>query len=162
VIRYALLCAAGHTFESWFANSAAFDKQVKRDLVACPECGSTEVEKALMAPALSRAARAAKSGQPKPATASEGAPAAEADKAPVAMLSDQERELRGKLRELHDHLTRNADYVGGKFPEEARRMHYGEIEHRSIYGEASMDEAKSLHEEGVQFYPLPRLPDDRN
>jgi hypothetical protein len=78
------------------------------------------------------------------------------------MLSEHERELRTKLKELRDHLVKNADYVGQEFPEEARRMHYGEIEHRSIYGEASPDEAKSLHEEGIAFHPLPRLPDERN
>jgi hypothetical protein len=78
------------------------------------------------------------------------------------MISEQERELRTKLKELRDHLVKNADYVGGKFPEEARRMHYGEIEHRSIYGEASPDDAKALHEEGIEFHPLPRLPDERN
>ena len=78
------------------------------------------------------------------------------------MLSRQERELRAKVKELHEQLTRNADYVGPKFPEEARRMHYGEAEHRSNFGEASLDDAKSLHDEGIEFYPLPRLPDDHN
>ena len=82
--------------------------------------------------------------------------------APVAMVSPQEREFRKKLKELRDHLTKNADYVGQKFPEEARKMHYGEIEHRSIYGEASPDQAKELHEEGIEFHPLPVLPDERN
>ena len=82
--------------------------------------------------------------------------------APVAMVTPQERELRNKLRELREHLVKNADYVGGRFPEEARRMHYGEIEHRSIYGEASPDQAKELHEEGIEFHPLPVLPDERN
>ena len=78
------------------------------------------------------------------------------------MISEHERELRVKLKELRDHLVKNADYVGPKFPEEARRMHYGEIDHRSIYGEASPEDAKSLHEEGIEFHPLPRLPDERN
>ena len=82
--------------------------------------------------------------------------------APVAMMSPQEREFRKKLKELREHLTKNADYVGQKFPEEARKMHYGEIEHRSIYGEASPDQAKELHEEGIEFHPLPVLPDERN
>jgi hypothetical protein len=82
--------------------------------------------------------------------------------APVAMVSPQERELRKKLKELREHLTKNADYVGQKFPEEARKMHYGETEHRSIYGEASPDQAKELHEEGIEFHPLPVLPDERN
>jgi hypothetical protein len=83
-------------------------------------------------------------------------------KTPVAMVSEQERELRRKLKDLREHLVKNADYVGPQFPEEARRMHYGEIEHRSIYGEASPEEAKSLHEEGIEFHPLPHLPDERN
>jgi hypothetical protein len=161
VIHYALVCAAGHTFESWFANSAAYDKQVKRGLVTCPACGSAEVEKAIMAPSLGRGgkrARAADTREP----AAPDAPESAAGKAPVAMISEQERELRTKLKELRDHLVKNADYVGGKFPEEARRMHYGEIEHRSIYGEASPEDAKALDEEGIEFHPLPRLPDERN
>ena len=81
---------------------------------------------------------------------------------PVAMVSPQEREFRKKLKELRDHLTSNADNVGKKFPEEARKMHYGEIEHRSIYGEATPQDAKDLHEEGIEFHPLPVLPDERN
>jgi hypothetical protein len=155
VIHYALVCEAGHTFDSWFANSAEYDKQIRRGLIACPICGSTGVEKSIMAPALARSRKAA---LPEPPAATERAP----EQAPAAMLSQQERELRVKLKELRDHLIKNADYVGPKFPEEARRMHYGEIEHRSIYGEASPDEAKSLSEEGIEFHPLPRLPDERN
>ena len=80
----------------------------------------------------------------------------------VAMISPQEQEFRAKLKELRNHLTANADNVGKKFPEEARKMHYGEVEHRSIYGEASPDEAKELHDEGIEFHPLPLLPDERN
>jgi hypothetical protein len=149
VIRYTLACGKGHSFESWFADSAAYDRQRKRKLVACPHCGSTKVEKAIMAPRL--AAR----GPDRIET-----PAA--DKAPVAMISPQEREFRQKLKELRAHLTKNADNVGARFPEEARKMHYGEAEHRSIYGEASPDEAKALAEEGIEFHPLPVLPDERN
>ena len=78
------------------------------------------------------------------------------------MLSPQEQELRTKLKELREHITKNADYVGQKFPEEARKMHYGETEHRSIYGEASLEVAKELHEEGIELHPLPVLPDDTN
>jgi hypothetical protein len=73
----------------------------------------------------------------------------------VAMISPQEHEFRKELKELREHLTRNADYVGQRFPEEARKMHYGEIERRSVYGEATPDQAKELHEEGVEFHPLP-------
>jgi len=159
MIRYALVCAKGHTFESWFQNSAAFDKQAKRGLVECPACGNTKVEKALMAPTL---AGTRKRAQPAvPMVSNEAAPVAEAA-APVAMVSPEEREFRAKLKELREHLTKNADNVGRKFPEVARKMHYGEIEHRSIYGEASSEEAKELHEEGIEFHPLPVLPDDRN
>jgi len=164
MIRYALNCQAGHAFESWFANSAAFDKQVKRALVACPVCGSTKVEKAIMAPRLSRSDKADAAIEPValPPTAPTPVPAAAAAKAPMAVMSPPERELRKKLKELRDHITRNADYVGARFPEQARKIHYGEIEHRSIYGEASPEEAEELHEEGIEFHPLPILPDEFN
>ena len=148
MIRYTLRCEAGHTFESWFNNSSAFDRQAARGLVACPLCGSAKVEKAIMAPALS--------------AGREAAPPAEPEKSPVAIVSKEEVEVRKKLKELREHIVQNADYVGEKFPEEARRMHYGEIEHRSIYGEASPDAARSLADEGIEFHPLPRLPDERN
>ena len=164
MIHYSLVCERRHAFESWFAGSAAYDKQVARGLVTCPMCGSAKVEKAIMAPALGRSAKrkALDAGTATPpadtASPAESAP----EPAPVAMISEHERELRTKLKELRDHLVKNADDVGRKVPEEARRMHYGEIDHRSIYGEASPDEAKSLHEEGIEFHPLPRLPDERN
>ena len=153
MIRYALACDKGHTFESWFQDSAAYDRQAKRGLVSCPHCGSAKVSKAIMTPRLTGAKKRA----PQPA-----APTPAAEKAPVAVLSPQEKEIRAKLKELRDHLTKNADHVGPKFPEEARKMHYGEIEHRSIYGEASLDEAKALAEEGIEFHPLPVLPDEKN
>ena len=149
MIRYALNCDHGHEFESWFPSSSAYDKQAKRGLLSCPQCGSGKIDKAIMAPRLSGTNR-------------ETLPEAAAPKNPVAMLSPQEREIRTKLKELRDHLTKNADNVGQKFPEEARKMHYGEIEHRSIYGEASPQDAKDLHEEGIEFHPLPVLPDERN
>lgn len=161
MIRYALACERGHDFESWFQDSAAYDKQAKRGLVTCPLCGSAKVEKAIMAPRLSVTATKkrppAAAATPTPESATAAAPAA-----PVAMISPQEQELRTKLKELRDHLTKNADNVGPKFPEEARKMHYGETEHRSIYGVASPEEAKELSEEGVEFHPLPPLPDERN
>ena len=161
MIRYTLVCERQHNFESWFANSAAYDKQVKRGLVGCPICGSIKVDKAIMAPRLGRSGKPIDMPQAPPEAPPPAAAPAEAP-APVAMMSSQEREFRGKLKELRDHLTRNAENVGRKFPEEARKMHYGEIEHRSIYGEASPDQAKELHEEGIEFHPLPVLPDDRN
>ena len=149
MIRYALNCDQGHEFESWFPSSSAYDKQAKRGLLSCPHCGSAKIDKAIMAPRLSGTNREA------PAEAA-------APKNPVAMLSPQEREIRAKLKELRDHLTKNAENVGPKFPEQARKMHYGEIEHRPIYGDASPTEAKALIEEGVEVMPLPVLPEDRN
>jgi hypothetical protein len=99
---------------------------------------------------------------PEPAAAASPEAAAPEPAAPVAMISPQEQELRTKLRELREHLVKNAENVGQQFPEEARKMHYGEKEHRSIYGTASPDDAKALHEEGIEFAPLPVLPDERN
>lgn len=175
MIRYALICKNRHDFESWFANSAAYDKQAKRGLVACPICGNTKVEKAIMRPRLARTdtilAREPSAG---PAPKSEGiaadptnAPEAHDSLVPaapsaVAIISPQEREFRQKLKALRDHLVANAENVGPSFPEEARKMHYGEKEHRSIYGIASPDEARKLHEEGIEFSPLPAIPDERN
>jgi len=162
MIRYALACEKGHAFESWFQNSAAFDKQLKRGLVTCPVCNSAKVEKAIMAPRISGAKkRGDEPAAPPPPAATTPAPAPEAP-GPVAMMSPQERELRGKLKELREHLIKNADHVGPKFPEVARKMHYGEIEHRSIYGEASPEQAKELRDEGIEFHPLPVLPDEWN
>ena len=156
MIRYTLACDRKHQFEAWFNNSADYDKQAKRGLVSCPVCDSTKVDKTIMAPAISTskkrkaASPAADMSTPPPANA------------PVAMLSPQETEVRAKLKELRDHLTKNADNVGKKFPDEARKMHYGDIEHRSIYGEASTDDAKKMLDEGIEFHPLPTLPDDKN
>jgi len=155
VILYNLVCDKRHEFESWFPSSAAYEKQEKRKLIACPVCGSAKVERAIMAPNVARKDKS--TSLPAPVEQ-----AADAPGTPVAMVSPQEREFRAKLKELRDHLTANSDNVGTKFPEEARKMHYGETEHRSIYGEASAEDAKALHEEGIEFHPLPVLPDDRN
>jgi hypothetical protein len=158
MIRYALVCDRRHEFEAWFNNSADYDKQAKRGLVTCPVCDSTKVDKAVMAPSIaSPRKRKAAPEMPVPLPAT---PAP--DNAPVAMLSPREKEVRAKLKELRDHLTKNADNVGKKFPDEARKMHYGDIEHRSIYGEASTDEAKKMLDEGIEFHPLPALPDEKN
>lgn len=168
MMKYALVCERKHNFEVWFGDSADYDRQRKRGLVTCPVCDSKKVEKAIMAPSLGRGAKKRSAPVPievppveTPAPMPE-VPAAPPAAEPVAMISPQEREFRAKLKELRDHLTKNADNVGKKFPEEARKMHYGEIEHRSIYGEASPQEAKELHDEGIEFHPLPVLPDDRN
>lgn len=159
MIRYALVCERRHEFEAWFNNSADYDKQAKRGLVACPVCESTRVDKAIMAPAIS-SARKRRSASAAPHPVAPSTP--ETGNAPVAMLSPRETEVRAKLKELRDHLTKNADNVGKKFPEEARKMHYGDIEHRSIYGEASTDDARKMLDEGIEFHPLPVLPDEKN
>ena len=156
MIRYNLRCDRGHGFESWFQSSSAYDSQARRKLVSCPVCGSVKVDKAIMAPQIAR-----KKGHD--ASAPPAAPA-EATDSPSAMplMLAQERELRSKLKELRDHIVKNADNVGEKFPAEARKMHYGDIEHRPIYGEASPAEARALIDEGVEVAPLPVLPEDRN
>lgn len=170
MIRYSLSCKNRHTFESWFQDSAAFDRQVKRKLVACPHCGDTRIEKTIMAPQVSDSKRATrrkaveKALDKSVATTGDTAPAAAESKSSEAMtiVSPQERELRAKLKELREHIAKNSDHVGARFPEEARKMHYGETEHRSIHGEASLEEARELAEEGIEFYPVPVLPDERN
>ena len=138
MIRYNLRCERSHTFESWFQSSSAYESQEKRKLVSCPSCGSTKVERAIMAPQIVSNKSHAEPA-PSPAASTEVT-------APTAMplMMAQERELRAKIKELRDHIVKNADNVGERFPNEARAMHYGDKEHRPIYGEASPDEARSL------------------
>ena len=155
MIRYALSCECGHAFESWFQSSSAYDSQIKRKLVNCPVCDSAKIEKAIMAPRITRKGRGK-------TPASEPAAATEETSTSATLMMTQERELRAKLKELRDYVTKNADNVGNRFPNEARKMHYGDIEHRAIYGEASVEEAQSLSDEGIDMMPLPVLPDDRN
>jgi hypothetical protein len=157
MIRYDLRCEQGHSFESWFQSSSAYDSQVRRKLVSCPDCGSIKVEKAIMAPRIAKSRKADMPTAAEPVAANEST-----ETTTPLMMAPQEAELRAKLKELRDHVTKNADNVGDKFPNEARKMHYGDIEHRPIYGEASPDEARSLMEEGVEVMPLPVLPTDRN
>lgn len=133
MIRYALTCDAGHEFEGWFPGIDACDKQLKKGLVACPDCGSAKVKKALMAPSVA----------PKKDSAAQKSRA-------MAFAARQ-----AKLAALREHVETNFEHVGERFPEEARRMHYGETDKRDIYGEASPAEAKELVEEGVEVAPLP-------
>jgi hypothetical protein len=156
MIHYTLRCERGHAFESWFQSSSAYEAQEKRKLVNCPVCGSAKVERAIMAPQIV-SKRGREDAAPAPAATTDvTAPAS------TPLMMAQERELRAKIKELRDHIVKNADNVGERFPNEARKMHYGDIEHRPIYGEATPDEARSLIEEGVEVSPLPVLPDDRN
>ena len=159
MIHYNLRCEKGHAFESWFQSSSAYEAQEKRKLVNCPVCGSAKVERGIMAPQIV-SKRGRESAEAAPATATTTEVAAPAASTPLLMA--QERELRAKLKELREHIVKNADNVGERFPNEARKMHYGDIEHRPIYGEASPEEARALIDEGVEVTPMPVLPDDRN
>ena len=141
MIRFSLCCEHDHDFDGWFRDNADFDKQKKRGLVSCPVCNSPKVEKALMAPSVQTARKR--------------------DKVALSMNAEQ-KQLMGKLKELTDKMKQNADYVGDKFPEEARKIHFGETDPRGIYGEASPSEVQELEEEGVPCYPIPVLPEDRN
>lgn len=153
MIRYDLRCACRHAFDGWFRSSADFDAQASRGLLDCPVCGSSKVEKALMAPAV-RLKAAAK-------TASSGTEA-DAPVESVALVDDRQAKLRGMLRELKKHVTETVEDVGETFPRVARQMHAEEIKRRPIRGKATADEAKALAEEGVPIQPLPNFPDDLN
>lgn len=147
MIKYALACEQAHEFESWFPSSEAFETQRQRGFVTCPFCDSSKVDKQIMAPSVAR---------------TDKAPGAKPEVQPMAVLSDKEREIRAALRALREHVIRNSEDVGKDFVEEARKMHYGEAEERSIYGEADLDEARALLEEGIDVLPIPHVPDDRN
>ena len=140
MILYDLLCQREHRFESWFRNSNVVEKLIKAGEVACPTCGSRKVQKALMAP------RIAKSESP----AERSVPASEQRALEVAMEKATEA-----LNELRQVIEKNFDHVGDKFPEEARRIHYGESKARGIYGDASKEDAKRLLEEGIEVYAVP-------
>lgn len=155
MIRYTLVCDGDHAFESWFPSSESYDEQAARGLVACPLCGSARVAKGVMAPAITRTvARSATAPAPEPAPIP--APAS------TPLLSEAEQRVRALMRAMREHVTSTADDVGTAFPEEARRMHYGESPTRPIYGEASLTEAKALVEEGIAVAPLPPAPEDRH
>lgn len=156
MILYTLQCGAGHRFESWFPSSASYEAQREKGLVTCPHCGSGEVEKAVMAPSVARTDRKAH-----PPALAAGAPAPAAAPVP-AVASSPESELSALIRQVRDHVAKNADYVGDAFADLARKMHDGEIAHRNIYGEASAEEVKALREDEVEVFPLPPLPEDRN
>lgn len=162
MIRYRMVCAEGHDFDAWFRSADDCDGQVARGLVACGTCGSHEVKKALMAPQV----RTSKKKEVAPAIVDESASSEEMPSTdtpmPVATMPPDKTKLVAAMRELRKKVTENADYVGPRFPEEARKIHFGETEARGIYGEASPDDVKSLTEDGVDILPLPVLPEERN
>ena len=167
MIRYSLVCDNAHAFDSWFPNSDAFDKQVRRGLVECPQCGSLKVSKALMAPSVSTSKRRARNTliehMPQPAPAAGSVPAAPPEPPqPVALLDDQHRQMRAAIRELHRKIAETTVDVGKSFSDEARKMHDGEKPQRAIRGEATFAQAKELWEDGIPVLPVPSLPEDRN
>ncbi len=129
MIHFNLRCADGHEFEGWFRNSDAFDRQAEKKQIVCPVCSGTKVSKALMAPAVT-----AKGGGPR---------------------TDEAVKVRKTLQALRDHVERNCDDVGDKFADEARKIHYGEVESRGIYGQSTDEETRDLVDEGV---PVKRIP----
>lgn len=141
MIRFSLICDAEHQFDGWFRNSDDFDAQKKRGLVSCPICHSAKVEKALMAPAVSTARK---------------------QETIALAMGEQQKKALAQLKAMADEARKNADYVGDKFADEARKIHFGETEARGIYGEATVDEARALVDDGVEFMPLPVFPDDKN
>lgn len=165
MIRYALVCDNAHEFESWFASSSSFEDQLRRGLVACPLCDSKHVDRAIMAPNVARSDRGTRSvevePEASPATAP-AAPAAPAPAAPATLMGENEIALRQMLTALHKHVAENAEHVGPRFADEALKIHHGESDSRPIYGEATSEDARMLHEEGVEFMPLPRLPGTSN
>jgi len=143
MIRYGLICDRRHEFESWFRDSATCEAQLASGAVGCPVCNSARVEKQLMAPAVRKSR-----GPTRHRVATPGGE-------PQKKLLDEMRKLRRKIES-------SAEYVGERFPEEARRIHYEEADARGIYGEATLEEAKALVEEGIEAHPLPWLPEDAN
>ncbi len=141
MIRFSLICDNEHEFEAWFRSSDDFETQKKRGFVDCPSCGSHKVEKALMAPAVSTARKQ--------------------EKVALAM-GEEQRRMMTQMKAMAEKIRANADYVGDKFAEEARKIHFGEADQRGIYGEATLEEAKSLAEDGVDFMPVPVFPEDQN
>jgi hypothetical protein len=136
MIRYSLRCAQSHDFDSWFQSASGFDTLLTAGQLACPVCGDAGIEKTLMTPSV-RPAR--KAGQP-------------------VKLSEPQTEAEAAMAQMRAHIEANSDYVGVNFAAEARRMHEGEIDQRSIYGEAKPEEALALLEDGVQVAPLPFMP----
>jgi len=143
MILFNLRCAKEHVFEGWFRNGDAYEEQAQAKSISCPVCGSRKVEKAPMAPRIGKGSADKESGKGDPRRA------ADVEKAATMMKA---------LRELRDKIEAESDYVGPRFAEEARRIHYGEVESRSIYGESTEEEAEELHEEGIRFARIPWVP----
>ncbi|MGH6836096.1 MAG: DUF1178 family protein [Methylocella sp.] len=150
MIKFALVCARGHEFQSWFQSSEAFDAQVKSTLVLCPLCQAAEVTKAIMAPAITSRGEAER-----------GEPRAQAQpQAKIALLNPHDLETRAMINAFRRRIFAEADDVGTRFAEEARKIHTGLVPERPIRGQASLGDARSLIEEGVPVLPVPPSPEE--
>ena len=152
MILFDLKCGKGHVFEAWFRDGTTAEKQIAGRKIACPSCGTAKVQKAPMAP------RIGKSGKPAAAESSTAEPSQPQGAVMTKEMAGKAAELRKELGELRKKIEANCDYVGGKFAEEARKIHYGETEARGIYGETSEDQARELNDEGIEFSRVPWLP----
>jgi hypothetical protein len=167
MIRYRLKCEKRHEFEAWFASSAAFDRQAKRGQINCPRCGTAKVHKTLMAPSIIKSVKRVRAGKAaeKPEKVASEQPAPP-QPAPPAQAETHRLAAHGELakamRKLRTEIESKSEYVGPRFSEEARKIHYEEAPARGIYGEATREEAQALSEEGIEFFPLPPLPEDHN
>jgi hypothetical protein len=166
MIRYRLVCNKSHEFEAWFGSSAAYDRQAKKGQVECPTCGSKKVTKAMMAPQVAtRKGRRSSAEIEERAAAAEVAVAEQPAPPPspeMVQRAEAQRQLLAMMRQLREEVASKAEYVGPKFAEEARKIHHKETEARGIWGEATLAEARELHEDGIECLPLPRLPEDSN
>jgi hypothetical protein len=161
MILYDLVCDNDHDFESWFRNSTAADKLLKAGQSPCPHCGSTKVRKAPMAPRLSTGAKeiVAETSEKQAPAAGGGAPAAMP--APTKEVTVAMENAAKALTKLRETIEKNFEHVGEKFPDEARRIHYGEAPERAIYGDATLEEAQELSDEGIKVAAIP-WPKKRN
>jgi len=160
MIKFSLHCDKEHVFEAWFRSGTDFDEQKAKKIVTCPVCDSSEVEKSLMAPNVGVKGNR-KSSAPAGTPPTVPDPTTIAEAATGLPVEVQEHVVK-LAREIREHVTKTADNVGEKFAEEARKIHYEEVEPRGIYGQASPEEAKSLKDEGIDVHQLPVLPEDRN
>ena len=132
MIKYSLRCSEGHNFEAWFSSSKAYEDQVHDSLVLCPLCDSREIKKNIMSPNIGK-------------------------KGNKSRTNNDVKKIEVMMNKVRKHVEKNYEYVGEKFPEEARAMHYEEKESKDIYGESSIEEAKELIEEGIDIHPIPGI-----
>lgn len=158
MIRYSLVCEGGHEFDSWFPGSAAYDEQARRGLVECPFCRSTQVKKSIMSPRLAKGGLVEAPSESGPAKEAESA----GETAAPVVMDERLVALRSMIREMRTAIAKHTTDVGSSFPEQARKMHAGETEHRPIRGEATREEVRDLVEDGVPILPVPALPDEWN